>query len=696
MQRQKLLKIFLDESEDLITELEDGLVALEVDPQDAEQINRVFRAAHTMKGNAGLTGITRIVEFTHVMEGVLDRVRDGTVHVTPTLATALLDSVDVLRVMVDLVGESRPLDKVPGFERSIDSLRRFLGVASDVDAGANGDAEPEEDQSTRYYEIRMQFRDDILETGQDPALLVEELSDVGTLHSVDLNLSALPKIDSLDPYQMYLAWRIVLETTEARSALDNLFIFVSDENDITIHDVTERFRDGVDMDLAEKKLGEILVERGAISEKEVNDALGSQRRTGELLVQAGHVSEEVVDEALKSQQAARQLHKVSSIRVDTSKLDSLINLVGELVVNVARINQVLTEGDAVDGEERLSAQESLNRVSRDLQEQVMGVRMVPVDATFNRFRRVVRDTATELGKQVNLVMEGTETELDKNVIEQLADPLKHLVRNAVDHGIEMPDTRRAAGKPEAGTLTLRASQREGNIVIEIIDDGGGIDTNAVLAKAREEGLVGSDDTPEPSAIHDLLFQPGFSTAAKVTTISGRGVGLDVVRRNIEDLRGSVQVRSKPGEGTTFRITLPLTLAIIEGMKVRVGEEILTIPLLSIIEQLRPRPAQLKMVAGKGEVVLLRGEYLPLVRLHDVFGLHAEHTNPTEALVVVIENNHKKYSVLVDEVLGQEQAVVKSLDNNYRDVKGVAGATILGDGRISLIVDVHGVERMALA
>ncbi len=388
--------------------------------------------------------------------------------------------------------------------------------------------------------------------------------------------------------------------------------------------------------------------------------------------------------------SAHRINVASTIRVETEKLDKLMNLVGELVIGVARVSQLARGGD----EEMAGAVEALEHISRDLQEQVMRVRMIPVEGTFKRFQRVVRDLAAELGKKIRLEMSGTETELDKNVIEQIVDPLKHLIRNSADHGIEPPEERVRLGKPEEGTIWLRAYQREGKIVIEVADDGRGIDVNKVYAKAVERGLVQPGVQLSDAEIFSFMFLPGFSTAERVTEVSGRGVGLDVVKQNIESLRGSVEVESELGRGTVFRIKLPLTLAIIDGMAVRLGEEILTVPLLSIVETIRPRREDVKTVEGRGELIQVREEFIPLVRLHEVLELPAEKDDPAQALVVIIESVGRRFGVLVDDILGEQQAVIKSLEQNYKKVDGIAGATILGDGRVSLILDIHGLETLA--
>jgi two-component system chemotaxis sensor kinase CheA len=379
--------------------------------------------------------------------------------------------------------------------------------------------------------------------------------------------------------------------------------------------------------------------------------------------------------------------------VDTDRLDKLVDLVGEMVIGVAHINQFI-ETEAKQSRNLSGAVESLDRISRDLQEQVMRVRMVPIEGTFNRFDRVVRDLAQKQNKKIKLYKSGVETELDKNVMEKIVDPLKHMIRNAVDHGIETPEQRKAAHKSGTGIVHLKAYQQEGSIFIEITDDGCGIDKNAVLAKAIDLGLTQKKQEHTDKEIYDFMFMPGFSTAKEVTDVSGRGVGLDVVRKNLDALRANIEVISEPGKGTTFQISLPLTLAIIDGMNVKIGLETLTIPLLSIIEAIRPKDDDVKTVEGKGEVISVRGEYLSLVRLHQLLNIPTELTDPSQALVVIVESDKRRLGFLVDDVVGEQQAVIKSLDKNFQRVKGITGATILGDGTISLILDIHGIEKMA--
>ena len=593
MDPQELLQIFLTESDDLVADLEQGLVTLEVNPSDDEAINRVFRAVHTLKSNAGMVGIEAIVEFAHVAENVLDRIRSHGLSVTGDLVTVLLSCTDVFRRMIADVADARPVTAGPEQLAVLERLRSHLRqpVPAPSSPAVRISKRPEADRpspGSHVFDIRLVFRDDIFATGQDPALLVLELYDLGEVLAVRVDVEHIPMLDAIDPYSCYLSWRILLRTDKERSHIEGVFVFVHDENNIVIRDVTAEYHHGVDIFAAEKKVGELLIEAGAVKEKDITHALQQQKKLGELLVEQGKIKREVLDKVIAKQDAARQIRRASSIRVDTDKLDKLVNLVGELVISVAQVNQRTRDKTAAD-DSRTTAVESLEQISRDLQDQVMSLRMVPVEDTFARFSRSVRDIAAELGKSVILETSGTETELDKNVIEQLGDPLKHMVRNCVCHGIESPADRIAAGKSDTGRIFLRASQREGHIVIEVADDGRGIDPDLVLEKARERGLVPEGRSLTDKQLYDLLFEPGFSTAKEVSELSGRGVGLDVVRQNVEALRGSIEIESEVGRGTTFRIKLPLTLAIIDGMNVKVGGETVTIPLLSVVELIEHKP-----------------------------------------------------------------------------------------------------------
>jgi two-component system chemotaxis sensor kinase CheA len=694
MAMDELVKVFMDESEDEIRELEAGLIKLEENQDDEDTINRVFRAAHTIKGSAGLVGFENVSNFTHAIENILDRIRNKELTITKKLVSTLLSSVDLLKRMIAASSEGEEVDESE-IDAVTQTLRRFTSSSKSsdkkqgtYDAGKTGTGD-------KVFSISMKFRPDILATGQDPLMLIQELKDLGEIIESRASTDTIPDFYNLVPTTCYTSWEITLRTQRPITDINNVFIFVMDENDITISDISTLYKKGVDLTLAEKPIGEILVEKGIVKESDVQEALREHKTTGQALVEKGKVAKEVVEKMALAQSQSRKIAKSSTIRVDTDKLDKLVNLVGEMVISVARMSQCASEVNNESITRSLQgAISSLERISRDLQEQVMRVRMVPVEGTFNRFRRVVRDLSYEVGKKIEIRMEGTETELDKNVIEQISDPLKHMIRNSIDHGIEPPDERKNVGKPEVGTIWLKAYQREGNIFIEISDDGRGIDKNKVLAKAVDRGLAEPGRTYADKEIFEMLFAPGLSTAEKVSELSGRGVGMDVVKRNIEDLRGSVEILSETGKGSTFRVKLPLTLAIIDGMMVKVGSEVLTIPLSVIDKSVRPSLAEIKTVEGRGELVDIRGDYIPLVRLYQLFSLPSQKTDPTEALVVVLHGSHNRFGILVDDVLGQTQAVIKSIDKNFKKIEGTSGATILGNGRVSLILDVHSIERMA--
>ncbi len=694
MAMDELVKVFMEESEDEIRELESGLIRLEEEREDEDTINRVFRAAHTIKGSAGLVGFEAVSNYTHSIENILDRIRKKELTITKKLISTLLSSVDFLKRMIAAQSEGEDID-IAEVEESVQSLKRFTGIAQGAGEAPGAKPKNGEKAGEKVLSISMKFRPDILATGQDPIMLIQELKDLGEILESRAYTNAIPDFYNIVPTTCYTTWEIILRTARSLTDVNNVFIFVVDENEIAIVDISSQYKEGVDLSLAEKPIGEILVEKGLVREDDVLEALKEHKTTGQALVEKGKVSRETMEKMALAQSQSRKITKAATIRVDTDKLDKLVNLVGEMVISVARMSQCASEiTESTLSRSLQGATSALERISRDLQEQVMRVRMVPVEGTFNRFRRVVRDLSFELGKKIEIKMSGTETELDKNVIEQISDPLKHMIRNSIDHGIESPEERRRLGKPEVGTIWLKAFQREGNIFIEISDDGKGIDRKKVLAKAIEKGQAEPGRSYSDKEVFDMLFAPGLSTAEKVSELSGRGVGMDVVKRNIEELRGSVEIMSEEGKGSTFRVKLPLTLAIIDGMMVKVGDEVLTIPLSVIDKSVRPSRTEVKTVEGKGELVDIRGDYLPLVRLYNLFNLPSEKTDPTEALVVVLHGEDSRFGILVDDVLGQTQAVIKSIDKNFKKIDGTSGATILGNGRVSLILDVHSIERMA--
>jgi len=695
MANDELIQVFIEESEEELREMENGLIRLEEDQSDAETINRVFRAAHTIKGSAGLVGFDNVSNFTHTIENILDRIRNQDLKITKKLITELLEAVDLLKRLVSASIEGNQIN-ASELEACTTKLKRFSGQAgSQVNKNETNQVKSKAENEQKTYKISLKFRPDLFATGQDPLMLIHELSENGTILKTDLKTGSIPDIYNLSPTVCYCQWELVLRTTRPLSDIQNIFVFVVDENEISIKDISDQYKDGVDLSLAEKPIGEILVERGIVRDEDVYNTLKEHKTTGQALVEKGVAPRDVVEKVAREQSESRKVAQAATIRVDTDKLDKLVNLVGEMVISVARMAQLVSEASQENrGSGLMNASSALERISRDLQEQVMRVRMVPVEGTFNRFRRVVRDLAFDQGKKIELKMSGTETELDKNVIEQIGDPLKHMIRNSIDHGIEAPEERRSKGKSETGVIWLKAFQQEGNIYIEITDDGRGINKEKVLQKAISKGLASADIAYSDKEIFEFMFAPGLSTADKVTELSGRGVGMDVVKKNIEDLRGEVEVISEPERGSTFRVKLPLTLAIIDGMMVKVGSEVLTIPLSVIDRSVRPSQAEIRTVEGKGELVEIRGDYIPLVRLYEIFNLPADKLDPTEALVMVLQSADERFGILVDDVMGQTQAVIKSVDKNFRKVEGTSGATILGNGRVSLILDFYGIRRLA--
>ena len=567
--------------------------------------------------------------------------------------------------------------------------------------------------------------------------MFKELGDLGTIATIAVNISRLPDLVSLDPELCYLSWTIVLETVKDQVIVESVFDFVKDDSTLIIEErdalsVTreappareagfvkrETSESGDEIRLPvrgtqtgftnderrtepgePKSLGEILVDSGVVTRETLDSALSQQKRVGEILIKQKAATPQQITEALQKQrqlEAAGQAKKTdtASIRVDTGKIDKLINLVGELVITQSMLSDLGSRFEMSQIAVLLERIAQLERNTREIQERVMGIRMLAIGTAFQRFPRLVRDLSTKNGKKIRLVLSGEETELDKTVIESIGDPLTHLVRNSADHGLEPPEERLVAGKSEEGVIRLNAYHEGGNICITVEDDGRGLNKDKILAKAVAQGLILETDKLPDDQIWALVFRPGFSTAEKVTDVSGRGVGMDVVKRNIESLGGTVSIKTAAGKGTTFTLKLPLTLAIIEGMTVRVGSETYIVPLVSIVESIQPHPEAVKTIVGKGEVVNVRGAYAPILRLAEAFSTKADCQEPAKAILVILETEGERVAVMVDELLGQQQVVIKSLERNFRKVEGIAGATILGDGTVGFILDVRGLIELA--
>ncbi|KRG78951.1 chemotaxis protein [Stenotrophomonas ginsengisoli] len=654
---QRFHATFFAESREGLDAMEDGLLALEAGRQDGETIHSVFRAAHSIKGGAATFGFQTIADVTHVLETLLDELRAGQRALSADATEAMLGSVDVLRALLGEAEHGLAADPAQ-VQAILGRLRAVLDHGNACTATTTATAQA----SASGWDIHFQPGPGLFLSGNDPLRILRELAELGPLQ-VSARLDTLPPLAGLDPLNAHIGWDIQLDAACPQAAVAEVFSWVEDECDLRISPRQQ-------------------------TAAPANDA-GTPAPAAANAPMAAAATPAPV--AAAAAPAAAHAEAESSIRVSTDKVDALINLVGELVITQAMIKQVSTSIDAVHAEKLLAGLDLLERNTRDLQEAVISVRMLPVDAVFRRFPRLVRDLSSRLGKQVTLRTLGEGTELDKGLIEKIADPLVHLVRNSIDHGLELPEVRTAAGKSAAGTLTLAASHQGGHIVIEVSDDGRGLDRERILAKARERGLA-VPDAPTDSQVWDLIFQPGFSTADAVTDLSGRGVGMDVVRRNIQSLGGEVQIDSHAGRGTRTLIRLPLTLAILDGMTVASADQTLILPLAYVIEALQPQDADINTVAGDGRVLRVRGEYLPVISLREIYGFDQQQAAHNKPLVVVVESDGQKLALEVDELVGQQQVVVKNIEHNYRRIDGVSGATILGDGRVALIVDIGGLVR----
>jgi len=651
---------FFEESREGLEAMENGLLDLEGGRGNADTINSVFRAAHSIKGGSATFGFMKVAELTHVLETLLDELRAGKRPLTSDAVDAMLGSVDILRGLL----KAAELDTPPADDGAavVAQLNAVLTGKATIAVGKSPPAAaPPKLKAPEKFDISFAPKSSMFMSGNDPLRIVRELAELG-MQQCTCDLSDLPDFENLDLSLSYLKWTLVLPGTASEAAIRDAFSWVEDECDLVINGQGAAAAATPEAEAPAAPLATPAVEIAPMAA--AAPAAGAPAASG----------------------AARE--EEASIRVQASKVDMLINLVGELVITQAMLKQVGSEVEGPLSERLLAGLETLERNTRDLQEAVISVRMLPVDAVFKRFPRLIRDLAGRMGKQVNLKTFGESTELDKGLIEKISDPMVHLVRNAIDHGIETIEDRIAAGKDPAGTITLSAAHQGGNIIIEVSDDGKGLNRDRILAKAREKG-VAVPDNPTDTDVWNLIFAPGFSTADAVTDLSGRGVGMDVVRRNIQSLGGETVLESAAGKGTKVTIKLPLTLAILDGMTVGVGGEVFVLPLGYVIESMKPAAENVRTVSGEGRVLKVRGDYLPMVHLGALFGLGGSENPP---ITVIVEGDGQKLALEVDDLIGQQQVVVKSLETNYRRIEGISGATILGDGRVALIIDVPGLVR----
>jgi two-component system chemotaxis sensor kinase CheA len=678
---------YREEAVDLLSELETALLELERTPDDTDLIGRVFRAMHTIKGSGAMFGFDEIASFTHDVETVYDGVRNGEIPVTESLIGLTLKACDQIRLMIDDEEDEAGKDTAQT-EELVRSFRAMLKADTDpvgkknIPDGLYPQKSAEEERQVTYR-IRFAPAPGIFTCGNNPILLLGELHDLGKC-TVVAHTDLIPSLDEIDPESCYTRWDVLLTTDKGINAVRDVFIFVENDCDLQI----EIIDDGIMTDAGNrhKKLGEILVERGDLSAEDVQTILSAQKKVGELLVDQGFIEPVKVQAALAEQKHIQEVHQkrqpeiAANIRVPAEKLDSLVNMVGELVTVQSRLSQLSAR---INDLELTQLSEEVERLTAGLRDDTMSIRMLPIGTTFSKFQRLVRDLSSDLGKNIILRTEGAETKLDKTVIEKLGDPLIHLIRNCIDHGIEMPAVRKSLGKPEQGEVYLSAEHSGANVFIKISDDGSGLDTAAIRSKAIEKGLISADAVLSDKECFALIFAPGFSTAQTVTSVSGRGVGMDVVKKGIEALQGSIDITSRKGVGTTITLKLPLTLAIIDGLLVRIEDHHYIMPLSAIEECVELTREDVDKAHGK-ELADIRGEIVPYIRLRKEFDLCG--TAPEIEQIVTARINGRRIGFVVDEVVGGHQTVIKSLGRIYRDVEDVSGATILGDGRVALILD----------
>jgi two-component system chemotaxis sensor kinase CheA len=704
-------QVFFDETAEHLASMEALLLALDLDALDADQLNAIFRAAHSIKGGSGTFGFTDLAKVTHVLETLLDRVRKNEITLTRDMVDVFLQAGDVLRGLL----EAHQNGSIANESASIAICARLERLTAEEPPQAIPRAAPKSPPAVApTYQI--QFANTVAAFPDETHLknLLGELGNIGkindqqiTAETVTLSLTAhtteaaLREIFSffLEPQQLTIielggnspadaepGYGFFTELEEIKSGVENAQGYGLFEEPETIKSVVESVQ------------GYGFFEEPQAIKSGVENAQGygffmevenQAPPPGPVL----NARQDEISGRRATDRGAAANGAENSIRVGVGKVDNLVNLVGELVITQSMLAETVSTVDPVLQERLVKGLAQLERNTRDLQESVMSVRMMPISLVFSRFQRVVRDSAAKLNKKVQLKIIGEGTELDKGLIEKVSDPITHLVRNSLDHGIEFPAERIAQGKDPQGTITLRAAHQGGSIVIEVSDDGAGLNRERILAKAREKNMPVSDNMSD-AEVWQIIFAPGFSTATVITDVSGRGVGMDVVKRNIESISGRIEINSVLGQGSTMTIRLPLTLAILDGLSIAVGEQIYIVPLGFISESLQPKFSDIKEISGQGEVVQVRGEYLPLIALYKLFNIQPKITNPTEGILVLLEAEGKKIALFVDELVGQHQVVIKSLETNYRKVPGVSGATIMGDGRVAMIIDVGALVKLA--
>ncbi|MFH1135880.1 MAG: chemotaxis protein CheA [Pseudomonadota bacterium] len=687
---------FLEEARELLAELETSILAWEANPADSSIIDRVFRAMHTIKGSGAMFGFEELSGFTHQVETVLDAVRRNMTPPGSRLVDLILEARDQIKVMLEASEGGPPADETVtrGLEAALLEFSRPPGRAGEAAPEPKTEADPVLPESSRAdfkkrktFRIRFRPHENIFRMGTNPLLLLNELRGLGAARVI-VHTDAVPPLEAYDPEACYFYWDIFLVTDQGLNAARDVFIFVEDDCTLRIDELDEEVEAETSPGPG-KRLGDILVDRGDVDRGKLENVLTAKPPIGEMLVDAGLVSPGQVRTALLEQrhirdaaERRRMVVESQSIRVNSVKLDKLVNLAGEMVTVQARLSQAAA---ARRDPALISISEEVERLTAEFRDGAMSVRTVPIGMIFNKFKRLVRDLSHELGKEVEMETHGEETELDKNIIDRLNEPMVHLIRNCLDHGFEPPDVRSAAGKPRSGLLRISARHSGAFVLVQVRDDGAGLNVQAITNKALSLGLIGPDSDLTEAEVFNLVFTPGFSTSGRVTGVSGRGVGMDVVKKNIEALKGTIEIQSKRGLGTEITLKLPLTLAIIDGLLVVIGTEFFVIP-LAVIEECVELAAKERRQAKGRRTVTVRGEMTPYIRLRERFGINE---NPPELEQIVIGRvGGQRIGFVVDRVIGDHQTVIKSLGPFFRQVTDVSGATILGDGTVALILDVH--------
>ena len=692
-------QVYREEAFELLSDLEDALIELEQQPGDLDTVNRIFRAMHTIKGSGAMFGFDEIATFTHTIETVYDLIREGKLSVDEDLISLTLRSCDQIKAMLSASEGEVQADDALTLEIS-SAFKRLIpaepdDAAQNARCGISEGGEQEIDEKVEAtFRIRFRPHRELFQNGTNPVPLLNELRSLGHARII-CHLKDIPDLHEIDPEACYTSWDIILTTDKEDNAIRDVFIFVEHVSDIEITLIDDS--NGIEEE-EYKKIGEILFDRGDISLSDLENILGRQKKIGEMLVESGKARRSEVKSALVEQEQVRELRKkrvaasvgegASSIRVASHKLDSLVNLVGELVTVQARLSQLSAQRNDTD---LTLVSEEVERLTAELRDNAMGMRMLPIGTIFAKFKRLVRDLSTELGKEVNFATSGEETELDKTVIDKLGDPLVHLIRNSIDHGIESPDARKAAGKPAEGTIRLTAEHSGANVLISVSDDGAGLDTEAIRSRAIEKGLISPDAAMSEKDLFELILTPGFSTAKSISKVSGRGVGMDVVTSSIESFGGTVEIASVRGRGTTITLKLPLTLAIIDGLLVTISDEFFVIPLNAVVECIELSDEDRRHTHGRN-LARVREEIVPYIPLREAFALGGG--KPSIEQVVVTEVGERRIGFVVDKVVGQHQTVIKNMGKFLRHVDGVSGATIMGDGTVALILDINKITQQS--